>query len=204
VQSRPLNIRGAVEFTPAQRGDDRGVFFEHYRFEPLVAVLRHPFTVRQGNTSVSRRGTVRGIHYALVPPGQAKYVTALSGAVLDYVIDLRVGSPTFATWESVRLDDADRRAVYLAEGLGHCFVALTESAVVSYLVSEVYNPQREFGVSPTDPDIGLVFPEEAGELLLSPKDLAAPSLQHALDEGLLPSYEQCIAYEAVLTEKGIA
>ena len=198
MQSRPLSIPGAVEFTPAQHGDDRGVFFEHYRFEPLEAAIGHPFTVRQGNTSVSRRGTVRGIHYALVPPGQAKYVTALRGAVLDYVIDLRVGSPTFGTWESVRLDDVDRRAVYLAEGLGHCFVALEDDAIVSYLVSEVYNPQRELGISPSDPDIGLVFPDEAGEPLLSPKDLAAPSLQQALDGGLLPSYEDCVAYERTL------
>ena len=204
MQSRPLTISGAVEFTPAQHGDDRGVFFEHYRFEPLEEALGHPFTVRQGNTSVSRRGTVRGIHYALVPPGQAKYVTTLTGAVLDYVIDLRVGSPTFSAWEAVRLDDVNRRAVYLAEGLGHCFVALTEDAVVSYLVSEVYNPQRELGISPTDPDIGLEFPDEAGEPLLSPKDLAAPSLQQALDGGLLPSYDECVAYEAALTEKGLA
>lgn len=198
MKSRPLNIAGAVEFTPAQHGDDRGIFLEHYRFEPLEEAIGHPFAVRQGNTSVSKRGTVRGIHYALVPPGQAKYVTAVSGAVLDYVIDLRVGSPTFGTWESVRLDDADRRAVYLAEGLGHCFIALTEGAVVSYLVSQVFNPQRELGISPTDPDIGLVFPDEAGELLLSPKDLAAPSLQDAIDHGLLPSYEDCKAYEGTL------
>jgi dTDP-4-dehydrorhamnose 3,5-epimerase len=188
-----------VEFTPVQHGDDRGVFFEHFRFEPLEEALGHPFTVRQGNTSVSRRGTVRGIHYALVPPGQAKYVTALSGAVLDYVIDLRVGSPTFATWEAVRLDGVDRRAVYLAEGLGHCFVALTEGAIVSYLVSEVYNPARELGISPTDPDIGLEFPIEAGGLLLSPKDMAAPSLDAAIASGLLPSYEECIAYEGSLS-----
>ena len=198
MTSRPLSISGAVEFTPVQHGDDRGLFFEHYRHEPLEEAVGHPFTVRQGNTSVSKRGTVRGIHYALVPPGQAKYVTALSGAVLDYVIDLRVGSPTFASWESVRLDEVDRRAVYLAEGLGHCFVALTEGAVVSYLVSEVYNPQRELGISPTDPDIGLEFPEEAGDPLLSPKDLAAPSLQQALDGGLLPSYDECVAYERTL------
>jgi dTDP-4-dehydrorhamnose 3,5-epimerase len=196
--ARALGIAGAVEFTPAQHGDDRGLFFEHYRFEPLEEALGHPFTVRQGNTSVSKRGTVRGTHYALVPPGQAKYVTTLRGAVIDYVIDLRVGSPTFGTWESVRLDDVDRRAVYLAEGLGHCFVALEDDTVVTYLVSQVYNPQRELGISPTDPDIGLVFPEEAGELLLSPKDLAAPSLQQALDGGLLPSYDDCVAYERTL------
>ena len=119
--------------------------------------------------------------------------------MLDYVIDLRVGSPTFAQWESVQLDDVDRRAVYLAEGLGHCFVALTDDAVVSYLVSEVYNPARELGISPTDPDIGLQFPLEAGEPLLSPKDLAAPSLDAAIASGLLPSYEECIAYEGSLS-----
>jgi dTDP-4-dehydrorhamnose 3,5-epimerase len=198
VQSRPLEIPGAFELTPAQHRDDRGVFFEHYRFEPLEEALGHPFTVRQGNTSVSKRGTVRGIHYALVPPGQAKYVTALRGAVLDYVVDLRVGSPTFATWDAVRLDDVDRRAVYLAEGLGHCFVALTDDAVVSYLVSQVYNPQRELGVSPTDPALGLEFPPEAGELLLSPKDLAAPTLAEAQAQGLLPSYDECVAYERSL------
>lgn len=198
MQSRPLTIRGAVEFTPVQHGDDRGVFFEHFRFEPLEEALGHPFTVRQGNTSVSKRGTVRGVHYALVPPGQAKYVTAVSGAVLDYVIDLRVGSPTFAQWETVHLDDVDRRAVYLAEGLGHCFVALTDNAVVSYLVSQVFNPQRELGVSPTDPDLGLEFPIPADELLLSPKDLAAPSLADAIASGALPVYEDCVAYERSL------
>jgi dTDP-4-dehydrorhamnose 3,5-epimerase len=199
VRTRPLSIPGAVEFTPVPHGDDRGVFFEHYRFEPLQAEIGHPFTVRQGNTSVSRRGTERGIHYALVPPGQAKYVTTLRGAVLDYVIDLRVGSPAFGTWDSVRLDDVDRRALYLSEGLGHCFVALSDDAVVSYLVSEVYNPERELGISPRDPDIGLVFPDEAGDPLLSPKDLAAPSLQQALDDGLLPSYDECVAYERTLS-----
>jgi len=198
VQTRQLSIPGAVELTPVQHGDDRGLFYEYYRFEPLAEALGHPFTVRQGNTSVSRRGTVRGIHYALVPPGQAKYVTCTGGAVLDFVIDLRVGSPVFGAWESVRLDDVDRRALYLAEGLGHCFVALTEGAVVSYLVSEVFNPGRELGISPTDPAIGLEYPPEAGELLLSPKDIAAPTLAEAQAAGALPSYDECLAYERSL------
>jgi dTDP-4-dehydrorhamnose 3,5-epimerase len=198
VQTRQLTIPGAVEFTPTQHSDSRGDFFEHFRFEPLEEAIGHPFTVRQGNTSVSRRGAVRGIHYALVPPGQAKYVTCLSGAVLDYVIDLRVGSPEFGRWEVVRLDDVDRRAVYLAEGLGHCFVALAERAIVSYLVSEVYNPSREFGISPSDPDIGLKFPQDVGELLMSEKDLAAPTLAEARDRGLLPVYEESLAYEGTL------
>jgi dTDP-4-dehydrorhamnose 3,5-epimerase len=198
VHTRPLSIPGAVEFTPEQYRDDRGLFFENYRHEALEEHIGHPFTVRQGNTSVSRRGAVRGIHYALVPPGQAKYVTCVRGAVLDFVVELRVGSPAFGTWEAVRLDDADRRALYLAEGLGHCFVALTDEATVSYSVSEVYNPQREVGISPLDPEIALEFPAEAGEPLLSAKDLAAPSLAEARERGMLPDYAECLAYESSL------
>ncbi|GMA94276.1 hypothetical protein GCM10025881_11000 [Pseudolysinimonas kribbensis] len=92
---------------------------------------------------------MRGIHFADVPRGQAKYVTATRGAVLDYAIDIRVGSPTFGRWDSVLLDDVDRRAIYVAEGLGHCFVALTDDATVSYLVSDTYSPTAEHGVNPS-------------------------------------------------------
>jgi dTDP-4-dehydrorhamnose 3,5-epimerase len=98
----------------------------------------------------------------------------------------------------VRLDDVDRRALYLAEGLGHCFVALTDDATVSYSVSEVYNPQREVGISPLDPEIALEFPAEAGDPLLSAKDLAAPSLAEARERGMLPDYAECLAYERSL------
>jgi dTDP-4-dehydrorhamnose 3,5-epimerase len=188
VQIRELSVPNSYEITPIQRGDDRGVFLEWYRFDRLEEAVGHPLLLRQANTSVSRRGSVRGIHFADVPVGQAKYVTAMSGAVLDFVIDIRVGSPTFGTWDSVLLDDVDRRAIYIAEGLGHCFVALTDNAVVSYLVSDTYNPTREHGINPLDPQIALVFPPEAGELLLSPKDTDAPSLAEAAASGLLPDF----------------
>ncbi len=96
----------------------------------------------QVNTSVSRRGVVRGIHYADIPPGQAKYVTCQRGAVLDFAIDIRVGSPTFGQWDSELLDAVDRRAIYLAEGLGHAFVALQDDSTVTYLVSSPFDPER--------------------------------------------------------------
>ena len=101
-------------------------------------------------------------------------------------MDIRVGSPTFGKWDSVLLDTVDRRAIYISEGLGHAFVALTDEATVSYLVSDVYNPSHEHGINPLDPDIALVFPPEAGEALLSPKDLEAPSLREAEKSGMLP------------------
>ena len=200
MQIRELSIAGSYEITPLQRADDRGVFLEWYRFDELEKVAGHPLNLRQANTSVSKRGVVRGIHFADLPTGQAKYVTAMHGSVLDYVVDIRVGSPTFGRWESVLLDSTDRRAVYLGEGLGHAFIALSDDAVVSYLVSDVYNPAAEHGVSPLDPEIGLVFPEAAGEPLLSPKDLEAPSLVEAAASGLLPTWEAVSAHYAALTD----
>jgi dTDP-4-dehydrorhamnose 3,5-epimerase len=191
VQIRELDIPDSYEITPKQFGDDRGVFLEWYRFDRLQEVVGHPLSLRQANTSRSARGVVRGIHFADVPIGQAKYVTAMHGSVLDFIIDLRVGSPTFGTWDSVLLDDTDRRAVYIAEGLGHAFVALSDDAVVSYLVSDTFNPAREHGVNPLDPDIALSFPLPDDELLLSPKDTDAPGLNEAAAAGLLPDWDTC-------------
>ena len=190
---RPLRIDGAFEVTPRQFPDDRGVFLESFRGDRLAEVLGHPIEVLQTNVSVSSRGTVRGIHFADVPVGQAKYVTAVTGSLVDYVVDLRVGSPTFGRWDSVLLDAVDRRAIYLGEGLGHVFLALEDHTAVSYLCSEVYNPGREHGVHPLDPAIGIEWPADV-EPLLSPKDAAAPTLAEAAEQGLLPSYAESRAY----------
>jgi len=202
VQIRELSIPDSYEITPKQMGDDRGVFLEWYRFDKLSEVIGHPLDLRQGNLSVSKKGVVRGIHFADVPRGQAKYVQAVHGAVLDFVIDIRVGSPTFGQWDSVLLDTVDHRSIYLAEGLGHAFVALTDDATVSYLVSDTYNAPREHGINPTDGDINLVFPDSAGELLLSPKDTDAPGLHEAAELGLLPQFADVQAFYASLNTKG--
>jgi dTDP-4-dehydrorhamnose 3,5-epimerase len=202
VQIRELSIPDSYEITPKQHADDRGVFLEWYRFDRLEETVGHSLDLRQGNTSVSRRGSVRGIHFADIPPSQAKYVTAPYGAVLDFVVDIRVGSPTFGNWDSVLLDDKDRRAVYVAEGLGHCFVALTDNAIVSYLVSDIYNPTAEHGINPLDEEIALAFPAEAGELLLSPKDTDAPGLAEAAAAGLLPTWDAARAFYATLDNGG--
>ncbi|RDV45680.1 dTDP-4-dehydrorhamnose 3,5-epimerase [Leifsonia sp. ku-ls] len=201
MQIRELSIPDTYEITPRQHPDDRGLFFEFYRFDRLEEAVGHSLDLKQGNTSVSRRGSVRGIHFADIPPSQAKYVMAPHGAVLDFVIDIRVGSPTFGKWDSVLLDDKDRRAIYVAEGVGHCFVALTDDATVSYLVTDVYNPTREHGINPLDAEIGLEFPIPADELLLSPKDTDAPGLAEAQAGGLLPTWDAARAFYASLDKK---
>jgi dTDP-4-dehydrorhamnose 3,5-epimerase len=188
VQPTPTAVPDAYVLTPTQHGDDRGVFLEWFRFEQLDAV-GHPFRLAQANASVSRSGVVRGIHYADVPPGQAKYITCVRGAVLDVVVDLRAGSPTFGAWDAVRLDDADRRVLYLPEGLGHGFCALEPDSTVVYLCNDVHRPDAEHGVHPLDPVLDIDWPVESP--VLSPKDAAAPTLAHALAAGALPDYETC-------------
>ena len=202
MQIRELTVPDSYEITPKQHADDRGVFLEWYRFDKLEETIGHSLNLRQANTSVSKRGVVRGIHFADIPVGQAKYVTATHGVVLDYVIDIRVGSPTFGQWDTVLLDDTDRRAIYLAEGLGHCFVALTENATVSYLVTDVFHASREHGINPLDSDVALIFPPEAGEPLLSLKDTGAPGLTDAAASGLLPTWEGTRAFYDSLNNGG--
>ncbi len=195
-----LGIEGAWVFTPQVHRDDRGSFLEAFRGAELAATLGYRLDVAQVNCSVSRRGVIRGIHYSDVPPGQAKYVSCVSGAVLDVVVDLRTGSPGFGKWEAVRLDDESRRAVFLAEGLGHGFMALSDQATVMYLCSTPYAPGREHGVHPLDPELGIGWPlaEADGEPVLSAKDATAPSLDEALRARRLPSYPDCVAHVAAL------
>jgi dTDP-4-dehydrorhamnose 3,5-epimerase len=192
VKIRPLLIEDAFEVTPAIHGDGRGSFLEWYRFDHLAAEAGHPLRLAQANISVSSEGVVRGIHYADVPPGQAKYVACTRGAVLDVIVDIRVGSPTFGQWEGVRLDDVDRRAVYIGEGLGHGFCALTDDATLTYLCSSTYNPAAERALNPLDPDLAVAWPARAPQL--SDRDLAAPSLAEARRAGLLPDYATCREY----------
>jgi len=202
MQVAQLRVPGAWSFTPRQLTDPRGVFLEWFQAATLEHVLGHPLVVKQANHSVSSRGALRGVHFADVPPGQAKYVYCTRGAVLDVVVDLRVGSPTFGVSDAVRLDEVDRRAVYLSAGLGHAFLALTAQADVTYLCSEPYDPAREHGLSALDPALDLPWPTDV-EPLLSERDAVAPTLAEAEAAGLLPAYDVCVAaYDRLRTGSG--
>ncbi|MDT0346413.1 dTDP-4-dehydrorhamnose 3,5-epimerase family protein [Streptomyces litchfieldiae] len=186
---RPLDIDGAFEIVPQQHTDVRGTFLEWYRFDRLADAVGRDVRWAQASLSRSARGVTRGIHFADVPPGQAKYVTCVRGAVFDVVVDLRVGSPTFGRWQGVRLDDIERRALFLAEGLGHGFCALTEDASMNYLLSTTYAPGREHVVHPLDPELAIDWP--VADPVLSPRDAAAPTLKEARVTGLLPDNAAC-------------
>ena len=193
MQAAPYSISGLWRFDPVLRPDDRGVFLESFKESVFVETVGHSFDLAQMNISVSRAGTVRGVHFADVPPGQAKYVQCFSGKILDIVVDIRVDSPTFGQYEAIELDADSRSGLYISVGLGHAFCALSDSATVGYLCSEGYSPEREHGIHPLDPDLALPWPQ--GEhSVLSPKDAAAPPLAEAIASGLLPQYRECVEF----------
>ncbi|MFD1812036.1 dTDP-4-dehydrorhamnose 3,5-epimerase family protein [Rhodococcus gannanensis] len=193
MEFRELRIAGAWEITPRTFGDDRGVFLEWFKDSAFRAAVGAPLELKQANCSVSAAGVLRGVHFTDNPPGQAKYVTCVRGAFLDVIVDLRVGSPTFGQWDSVLIDDVDRRAVYLAEGLGHAILSLEDSSTVMYLCSIEYTPTLDRDLHPLDPDLAIDWPTVGRDgtpltYQLSEKDTAAPSLAQLVEAGVLPRY----------------
>ena len=170
-----MKIPGAYEISPQISVDERGSFHESYRYEMWMDLLGEAPVWKQGNTSVSNRGCVRGIHFGLPSLGQAKYVSLVRGAARDYVIDLRPGSGSFGEWDLVELDDRSFRSVYIAPGLGHLFEALEDTTTLTYLQTQVYTPAFEYTLHPLDPEIGLELQTPAEDIVLSDRDRDAPS-----------------------------
>ncbi|MFY1699572.1 MULTISPECIES: dTDP-4-dehydrorhamnose 3,5-epimerase family protein [unclassified Solwaraspora] len=195
MKAQPLAVAGAYVFTPQIHPDERGVFVSHFQESDFRAALGHSlFAVAQVSHSRSVQGVARGIHYTRTPPGAAKYVHCPAGRAYDFVVDLRVGSPTYGRWDGVLLDPLHHRAVYLPPGVGHAFVAVESDTVMTYLLSREYDPANELAVSILDPAIALDLPAGLTPLL-SPRDRQARTLAQARAAGLLPEYAACQAVE---------
>jgi dTDP-4-dehydrorhamnose 3,5-epimerase len=189
VTVRELTVPGAWEITPQIHADSRGLFFEWFTDSAFTAFAGHRLDLHQANCSVSSAGVLRGVHFAQLPPSQAKYVTCLRGSVFDVVVDIRVGSPTFGQWDAVVLDTQARRSIYISEGLGHAFLALEDNSTVMYLCSAGYAPGREHTINALDPALDIAWPAVDGEPILSDRDREAPSLAEVQAAGLLPTWD---------------
>src|SRR5215217_9481944 len=174
----PTRLGGLVLLEPVVHGDERGFFMETYR-EDSWSAHGVPTAFVQDNHSRSRRGTVRGIHFQ-THPGQGKLVRCARGAVFDVVVDLRRGSPTFGDWESVVLDDAGGRQLWIPIGFGHGFCVLSETADFVYKCTNYYDAATESGIRFDDPDVGIEWPADV-ELLFSQRDRDAPRLAEVAD-----------------------
>ncbi|HEY7051379.1 MAG TPA: dTDP-4-dehydrorhamnose 3,5-epimerase [Mycobacterium sp.] len=197
-----LAIPGAWELTHDHHPDDRGQFFEWFTQRDIEALTGHRFDVQQANCSVSVAGVLRGMHFAQLPPSQAKFVTCLQGAIFDVVADIRVGSPTYGRWDAVRLDDRDRRSVYLSEGLAHGFLALEDNSTVMYLCSAPYAPGREHTINAMDPRLAIDWPAVGAGPRMSGRDRDAPGLEEVRAAGLLPTWEDARAFTEGLRRGG--
>src|ERR1700739_1529202 len=190
MTARELAVAGAWEIAPELHTDDRGLLYEWFTQRDFAQVIGHRFDLHQVNCSVSAAGVLRGLHFAQLPPSQAKFVTCVRGAVFDVVVDIRVGSPTYGRWDSVRLDDRDRRSVYVSEGLAHGFLALQDDSTVMYLCSAPYAPDREHTILAPDPQLAIDWPTVgAAPPLMSVRDLDAPTLEDVRAAGLLPTWD---------------
>jgi dTDP-4-dehydrorhamnose 3,5-epimerase len=178
MQRLDTRIDGLVLLAPAVHGDERGFFVETWR-EDAWAVAGVPNEFVQDNHSRSRRGTVRGIHFQ-THPGQGKLVRCARGTVLDVVVDLRRGSPTFGEWESFELDDVHGHQLWIPIGFGHGFCVLSETADFVYKCTNYYDAATESGIKFDDPDVGIEWPSQF-ELLYSERDRNAPRLAEVAD-----------------------
>jgi dTDP-4-dehydrorhamnose 3,5-epimerase len=192
VKVTPLELPGAYEIRPSPHSDHRGSFLEWYRADQLAAHLGFTPTWAQANLSTSRAGVIRGVHVTAIPPGQSKYVTCVRGGVFDVIVDMRVGSPTYGRWAGTLLDDIDRKALYVGEGLGHGICALSDNATIAYLCSDLYDGSLERAMTPLDPDVAIAWPVPSP--MLSEKDTAAPTLAELREAGVLPTWA---AYQAL-------
>jgi NDP-hexose 3,5-(Or5-) epimerase len=190
VRISEMTVPGAYRIEPEPLTDSRGLFFESVKNSALLASTGWELTARQVNFSASRRNTLRGIHGTTVPPGQAKFVTCVRGRALDIAVDIRVGSPTFGRYDLTYQSPESGTAVYLPDGIGHAFLALTDDTCMCYLCSTEYVPGTMIEIDALDPDLALPWALTKPPIR-SVKDAAAPSLAEAAAAGLLPTYEQC-------------
>ncbi len=182
METIPTRIQGPKLIAPDVRSDERGFFAETYRREwhAAAGIAEHEEFI-QDNHSRSARGVVRGMHFQ-VGAGVAKLVRCGRGAILDVVVDLRRGSPTYGEWEGFELEDRSMRVLYVPVGFAHGFCVLSEVADVIYKQSAYYDPAVERGIAWNDPDVGVRWPLPRDELMVSERDRTAPALSEVADE----------------------
>ena len=179
MRTLDTRLQGPILIEPAVYGDKRGFFSETYR-RSVFGELGIREEMVQDNHSRSRRGIVRGMHFQ-IGDGTSKLVRCGRGAILDVVVDIRRGSPTFGQWEAFELTDDNMRIVYCPIGFAHGFCTLSEVADVIYKQSNYFSPDTDRGIKYDDPDVGIEWP--AGlELMPSQRDANAPLLRDVADE----------------------
>ena len=178
-----FDLPGPVEIVPRRIGDERGYFSEVFRLDPFVDQVGPEAFVQENESLSARAGTVRGLHFQSPPHAQAKLVRCGRGVLFDVAVDIRRGSPTFGAWEGVLLSAENKRQFWIPEGFAHGFLVLSDTALFSYLCTEVYVKEADAGIRWDDSAVGIDWPVDIAPLL-SEKDANAPLLADVATERL--------------------
>ena len=177
---KQTKLEGVLILEPRVFKDARGYFFESFSqrdFDAqVVPILGHSVTFVQDNESMSSYGVVRGLHFQRPPYSQRKLVRCVQGTVLDVVVDIRRGSPTFGQHEAVEISADNKRQVFIDRGFAHGFAVLSEIAVFQYKCDEFYHPEGDGGIQLFDPALGIDWRILPDEMILSEKDRHCPCL----------------------------
>ena len=168
---RPLRLEGAYEITLAPRGDERGHFVRTYDRASFEEHGLHREWVQENESRTLRRHTIRGLHLQIPPFAETKLVRVATGAILDVLVDIRRGSPTYGRWEAVEVSAAKHNYVYVPRGFAHGFCSLTDDVVMLYKVDSVYAPQHERSLRWDDPALSIPWP--TADPFVSDKDRGA-------------------------------
>ena len=171
----PTKLPGVLLIEPQVFSDARGFFFESYRTD-LFKKNGIDVDFVQDNHSRSAKGTLRGLHYQIAPREQAKLVRVGRGEAFDVVVDIRRDSRTFGKWEGHRLNEENRKMLFVPAGFAHGFLAMKENTEFLYKVSDVYSPQHERGILWNDPGLGIEWPPLDTPYILSDKDKKFPTI----------------------------
>lgn len=173
------SVKGVFVIEPKVFGDSRGYFYESFKQAEFDEHIGHHVEFVQENQSKSSKGVLRGLHYQKGDASQAKLVRVVKGAVLDVAVDIRKSSPTFGKYVAVELSEENNRQLFIPRGFAHGFLVLSDEAVFTYKVDNVYAPQADAGIMYNDPQVGIEWPKLDCELLLSEKDTKHPLLKDA-------------------------
>ena len=187
---KKLEIEGAWLAESPIWEDSRGQFHEWFKFNEIKEATGFDFSVSQSNISLSSKGTLRGIHFSLANNGQAKWITCITGQIVDVVVDIRPNSISYKKSKIIHLRGGDGRSVFIGPGLGHAFLSLEDDSIVAYLLDSPYSPEEEFEINPFDKDLNINWPLEligSNELILSHKDAIAGALTELYSLGKLPN-----------------
>jgi dTDP-4-dehydrorhamnose 3,5-epimerase len=173
-------LQGCLILQPKILEDTRGSFFEVFKKKELEHFLGYEINFVQQNTSISKKGVLRGLHFQIGEAAQAKLVSVQKGDVIDVIVDIRPESKTFGEHIKVDLLDKNHTSIFIPKGMAHGFLSLSKEVIFTYICDSYYNPKMESGILYNDTDLAIDWNFSVSELIVSDKDMALPSFKALL------------------------